>query len=109
MLDNQTILITGAAGMLGSAFGDVLEREYDCRVLAYDHGGLDVTDTKKVLALESEKPDIIIHCAAYVNADGCEDDPRLCHEVQVIGTRNMVDLAKSCGAKVLYPQSFLIF
>ncbi|TSC79485.1 MAG: dTDP-4-dehydrorhamnose reductase [Parcubacteria group bacterium Gr01-1014_29] len=102
------VLITGAGGMLGSAFSDHLsEKGYIVRAL--DHAALDVTDRDVVLKEQEWKPDWIIHCAGIVNVDFCEDNRAVCFENHVDGTKNVVALAKSTGAKLFYPQSFLIF
>lgn len=104
-LAGKTVLITGAAGMLGRAFAEVLAG-YPCRLALRSHAALDVTDRAAVLA---EQADIIIHCAADVNAERCEENPERTRLVQVEGARNVADLARASGARLFYPQSFLIF
>jgi dTDP-4-dehydrorhamnose reductase len=108
-LSGKTILITGAEGMLGRGFVEMLTKVPDCRLLAYGHGELDVTNRSAVLAKEAERPDFVIHCAALVNADRCQEFPEECQRQQVEGTLNAVELAVRSGAKFFYPQSFLIF
>ncbi len=108
-LSGRSILITGAAGMLGRGFVEALGNVEAATILACSHDDLDVTARGAVLALAEFAPDFIIHCAADVNAERCESDPERCHEVQVGGTINIADLAVEVGAQVLYPQSFLIF
>jgi dTDP-4-dehydrorhamnose reductase len=108
-LSGATLLITGAEGMLGRAFVEHLAGVSDARVLGLSHGVLDVTDRAAVLALASEKSDIIVHCAADVDAERCEANPEDCRRVQVGGTENVVELAARTGARLFYPQSFLIF
>jgi dTDP-4-dehydrorhamnose reductase len=105
----KTVLITGSKGMLGRAFSEVLSGYSDCNILALGRDELDITERAKVLALSAKNPDTIIHCGAYVNAEGCEENPDLCYATQVEGTRNVVDLALMAKAKVFYPQSFLVF
>ena len=108
-LSGKSILITGAGGMLGRAFCEALTEISGVRIVAKNHAELDVTNRKSVLEQAKLAPDIIVHCAADVNADRCEASPDQCHRVQVDGTRNIADLATTAGAQVLYPQSFLIF
>jgi dTDP-4-dehydrorhamnose reductase len=104
------VLITGADGMLGRAFGETLQRcSPGTRVFAYAHELLDVTDHEQVMRLASESPDLIIHCAGLSNADQCERDPTLAHQVHVQGTRNVIALARQVSARVFYPQSVFIF
>ena len=105
-----TVLITGAGGMLGRAFAEVLAAGApDARVLALARERLDVTDRGAVLALAAQKPAWIVHCAADVNAERCETQPDETRRVQVGGTENIAELAERTGARVLYPQSFLVF
>lgn len=107
-MERQRILITGGVGMLGSAFAELFARgNYEVR--AYSHLEFDVTHRKRVLEEASWNPEIIIHCAGIVNADYCEDHRNECFENHVGGTQNIVDLTKTSGAKLFYPQSFLIF
>ncbi|MBI5163196.1 MAG: sugar nucleotide-binding protein [Magnetospirillum sp.] len=108
-LQGRTILITGAAGMLGRAFVEALADHPGARVLAYPRRELDVTDRNRVMSLAKARPDLILHCAAHVNADHCEDDPVHGRRIQVEGTDNVAELAAESGAQVVYPQSFLIF
>lgn len=108
-LSHRTVLVTGAGGMLGSAFREVLETIPHCRVVSLDRAALDVTDPVAVMALVRERPDVILHCAADVDADRCERDPDRCNAIQVGGTVNVIALAKATGARVVYPQSVFIF
>ena len=108
-LSSNTVLITGADGMLGRAFTESLAALPGCRVIALGRDRLDVTDREAVMAFSSANPEWIVHCAADVNADRCEKNPDACHAIQVGGTENVAALARSCGARVLFPQSFLIF
>jgi len=95
--------------MLGRAFVEVLGGIAGVRVEARTRQELDVTDHQSVMSLADLSPDIIVHCAATVDAEGCETDPENCRNIQVDGTVNVADLAHATGAQVLYPQSFLIF
>lgn len=105
-----TVVITGAAGMLGRACAETLaERAPRARILGLSHGQLDVTDRDAAMALAAERPAWIVHCAADVNAERCETQPEETWRIQVGGTENVARLAEATGARVLYPQSFLVF
>lgn len=109
-LDNGTVLVTGADGMLGRAFREVMATIAPrSPVVALDHRALDVTDRAAVLAQAVHQPRWILHCAAHVDADACERHPAGCEQVQVGGTRHVIELARACGAQIVYPQSVFIF
>lgn len=105
------ILITGSSGMLGRSFvAALLESGHPPeRVRALSRSELDVTNKHAVLSHADWSPEIIIHCAANVNADACEREPEACRAVQVGGAAAIAELAERTRAKLLYPQSFLIF
>ena len=106
----KRIMITGANGMLGQAFQDVLESQVPtAAVLALGKTELNVRSLDQVLGIKDFMPNLILHCAAIVNADYCEEHPDEAHAVKVGGARNIVELALRTEAKVFYPQSFLIY
>ena len=62
---------------------------------------VDITDYKKVQQkLLEEKPDIIIHTAAYTDVEGCETNPNKAYLINSIGTQNLVNYA--IGREVLF-------
>jgi len=111
MKEFKRIIVTGADGMLGRGFKQVLSEGdsgcLDCLFLS--HLDLDVTNLDEVMRLTEYSPDLIIHCAALVNADFCESNYQQAFDVIVGGTENIISLAEKTHAKVFYPQSFLIF
>ena len=69
------ILITGAAGMLGS---DVLTAVIAAghEPLALSRSVLDITDAPAVsAAVAASRPDAVINCAAWTDVDGAESRP----------------------------------
>ncbi|MEO5824784.1 MAG: sugar nucleotide-binding protein [Gemmatimonadales bacterium] len=109
-LGGETILITGADGMLGRGFVEALnEIGGRSRVIALPHEQLDVTDGSAVLRYAEVAPNVILHCAGMALADECERDPTRAFEVHVDGTANVCSLARATGAKLFYPQSVFIF
>lgn len=109
-LADKVVIITGVKGMLGSAFKDIIDRSgIPIKVYAFSKQDLDVTNREKVLDLFNLKPNIIIHCAAIVNADYCEDNEEETFNVKINGIKNIIELANLNYSKVIYPQSFLIF
>lgn len=109
MENNMKVLVTGATGQLG----------YDvCRVLSargIENIGLgskdcDITSETEVKALfEKERPDALIHCAAYTKVDNAEEDAERCWSVNVDGTRNLAAVCREQGVKMLYISTDYVF
>ena len=109
-LDGASVLITGARGMLGRAFAEMLSVHVPkARVITRSHQDLDVTERSQVMAMSAERPAVILHCGGLADADRCQREPELAHRSHVVGTDNVIELAREVGAKVLYPQSVFIF
>jgi dTDP-4-dehydrorhamnose reductase len=99
--------------MLGSAFSLQLKKHApSCEVLALNKQDWNVTDPSRIPELTdwlSDRDALILHCAALVNVELCEENKILAHDVIVNGTKNVIELAKLAKAKIVYPQSFLIY
>jgi dTDP-4-dehydrorhamnose reductase len=79
--------VTGAGGQLGLALRDHLP---GAKLLT--HGDLDVTDERAVhRALGGA--DLVIHCAAMTNVDGCEEDADTAEVVNVYGAAHVAAAA----------------
>jgi dTDP-4-dehydrorhamnose reductase len=68
------VLVTGAAGMLGSDLVPALrERGHDA--IGLSRRELDITDSRAVEdAVAAHRPDCVINCAAWTDVDGAEAD-----------------------------------
>lgn len=103
-------LVTGASGQLGfDIVRELKERGYS-DILAPGSSEMNITDGNKVDEIISNyKPNVIFHCAAYTAVDKAEEDKEKCYNINVIGTKNIVDAAKKSGAKVVYISTDYVF
>lgn len=109
-MSSTPILITGGGGMLGTAFAEVAGAGPRFVPHALPHSALDVRDAAAVMnCADRVAGGWIVHCAAMVDVKGCATDPGTARAVIVEGTRNVAALAKASGARLLFPQSFLIY
>jgi dTDP-4-dehydrorhamnose reductase/dTDP-4-dehydrorhamnose 3,5-epimerase len=102
-------MVTGVNGQLGH---DVMMqlKEVDFDVIAPRRDEFDLTDQIQIKNyIIKEKPDMIIHCAAYTAVDKAEDEKDLCYLVNVEGTRALAEAAKEIDAKVVYISTDYVF
>jgi dTDP-4-dehydrorhamnose reductase len=90
------ILITGAGGQLGTALAEVFP---EARAVARDDW--DVAEPYPF----DERPELVLHAAAWTKVDDAESDPDGAWRANVEGTRNVVEL----GAPVVYYSSDYVF
>jgi dTDP-4-dehydrorhamnose reductase len=110
ILIGKSFLITGGNGMLARAFQSQLKQIVpSATVYCPSKAQLDVRWLGAFSPYHRLRPDYIVHCAALVNADYCEDHSEEAAESILRGTQHVVEFALQCGAKLLYPQSFLIY
>ena len=104
------IIVTGVKGQLGfDVVRELKQRGYN-DILGIDIEDLDITNAKAVSTFfEINRPNVIIHCAAYTAVDKAEDNQDLCYLVNVTGTKYLVDEAKKYDAKFVYISTDYIF
>ncbi len=115
------VLVTGTSGQLGFDVMNELKKRghkgigadrHDSENADFEHIILDITDRDQVLkAISDINPDAIVHCAAWTNVDGAEEPENLAavRAVNVDGTKNLADAAKSVDAKMVYISTDYVF
>ena len=113
------IFITGGSGLLGSAislyFKDYFEvtstyTTHKTTIYGCKSAYLDITDAKATMNLIKKiKPEVILHTAALVGINICEKETSLAHSINVAGTKNIVDAAKSAKSKIVYISTDYVF
>lgn len=103
------IAVTGAAGQLGRSLMRCMQQE-SVECIGADINDFDITDGEQTMEwITRTRPDAVIHCAVYSNVERAEKEPRLCHEVNVIGTKNVAAACHKVKAKMLYLSSDYVF
>lgn len=103
-------LITGGTGQLGHDIVKELISRGELNYLAPTTKEMNITNKDEVeKVILGYKPDIIFHCAAYTAVDKAEEDRENCYNVNVNGTKNIVEVAKRINAKVVYISTDYVF
>ena len=105
-------LITGYKGQLGyDVKRELLKRGVsEGAILALDKDEMDVTNKVEVnRVIKDFNPNVIFHCAAFTAVDKAEDMEDACYNVNVVGTKNIVDAAIDIDATVIYMSTDYVF
>ena len=101
------IVITGGLGQLGLALQEVLVG-HDLTIA--DLPDTDITDRKAIGdTIRVARADLVIHCAAYTDVDGCARNPELAYKINALGTQNVVLACKEISADMLHVSTNEVF
>ncbi|NUW42411.1 NAD-dependent epimerase/dehydratase family protein [Nonomuraea rhodomycinica] len=118
------VVVTGGSGFVGSHLVERLVAEGH-ETTVFDHGapppGLvrcadapryvsgDIRDRAQVAAVVEPGVDVVYHLAAVVGVDRYLDEPLDVIDINLIGTRNVLELAERAGAKVVLASTSEVF
>lgn len=106
----RRFLITGVTGQLGYDIEKELKERGKEDVLALSSKEMDITNREQVMnIIRNYKPDVIFHCAAWTAVDKAEANQSICEDINVNGTKNIIDASMEVGAKVVYTSTDYIF
>jgi dTDP-4-dehydrorhamnose reductase len=107
----RRILVIGAKGMLGRDLMGLLDASLsDDEVIGWDIEEIDIRKRdESVTKIETLRPGIVIHVAAYTDVDGCESDKERAFAVNAEGTRHVALAASTCCAKMVYLSTDYVF
>lgn len=101
------IYITGINGQVGSAIAKQLG---DDNCMGGHRPDLDITDLASTRrAIGDAEPELVIHCAAMTDVDGCARDPERANLVNGTGSRNVARCCAEFGAAMVLLSSNEIF
>jgi len=105
---SKKILITGCRGQLGSDLIRFLSDDY--AVTGVDINDLDIRDADSVRRFFQEnRPEIVIHSAAYTDVDRAENDVETAMSINAGGTENIARAARDIGARMIYYSTDYVF
>ena len=108
MTPGTRIVVTGAAGQLGSTVVAHLARDYD--VVSFTRAQLDIADQPAVVdTLAMLAPAAVINCAAYNDVEGAEDAAMDALTGNAMGVLALARAATACGAVLVHYSTDFVF
>ena len=103
------VLVTGVTGQLGyDVVRELKERGHI--PFGVSSNTMDITDYSMVeKVMQEEKPEAVIHCAAYTAVDEAEENVELCRSVNAKGTENIAKICKDFDIKMIYISTDYVF
>lgn len=108
------VLVTGSQGQLGrDLMQQLMQRGHlamGCDVVPGCDILLDITDRQAVeSAITREKPDAVIHCAAWTAVDAAEEQPETVFTINGTGTENIARACRAACCKMMYISTDYVF
>lgn len=113
VMHKPTVLVTGLSGLIGTRFLELYGNDFN--LINVDlTTGVDITNRDQIAAcFASAKANSVIHMAAYTNVKAAfeqtGDRQGLCYQVNVEGTRNVVQAAQEYGTYLIHVSTDFVF
>ncbi|MCE5270519.1 dTDP-4-dehydrorhamnose reductase [bacterium] len=103
------VLVTGAAGMLGhDLLPKLAARGLTAVGVDLDRADISVPESVRAL-LADEKPQVVIHAAAWTDVERAESEPEAARRVNVDGARNVAAACAALGARMILIGTDFVF
>ena len=110
-LVQKNVLVTGAAGQLGSELKDFAD-QHESKFHYFYTGStdLDITQLEAVRNfVQQHSIEYIVNCAAYTLVDLCESNVDLCNAVNDLGAENLAKVATEFNCKLIHISTDYVF
>ncbi len=101
--------ITGAGGLIGHQLVRLAPKlAPEWQIVALTRQDLELTDVHAVTTrFNAERPQLLLHCAAFANTAACEQNPAFAHQINVQITAHLANLFAE--ARMLFFSTDLVF
>lgn len=110
MEPKRKILVTGSTGQLGQEIRERSKQIPNIQFVFTDrhHLPLDQPDKIENLLL-SEKPDVVINCAAYTAVDAAEQDSETAFQINATAVGLLADICRRLGSRFIHVSTDYVF
>jgi dTDP-4-dehydrorhamnose reductase len=103
------IVVIGANGQLGTDVSAEYSKAGE-ETIGLTHADMDLSSLESVRsALSGIRPEVIVNTAAMHHVEHCEKEPLRAYEVNAIGSRNLVIVAREADAKLVHVSTDYVF
>lgn len=114
------VLMTGGFGLIGSRILEIWNGKYEVVVADLvdesdkyknvTYTQVDITQKEEIAALIfDQKPQVVVHLAAFTDVEKAENDRDLAWEVNVNATRNLAEVSRDNGCHFIYLSTGFVF
>jgi dTDP-4-dehydrorhamnose reductase len=103
------ILLLGSNGFLGKKLWSHFKK-FPHQIVTPTHAMLDICDKSGVNhVFEKTSPELTILAAAFTNVDGCERDKESAYNVNVLGTKNIIEACRRHESRLVFFSTDFVF
>lgn len=107
-MEPRRVVVTGAAGMLGSAVMEAAPPGVNA--IGVDIADGDITRPHEARgAIQPHDPFAVIHCAAFADVDGSTRDPETAYRINARGTANVAVACQECDCRLIILSTDYVF
>lgn len=103
------VIVTGSSGLVGRALVSHITAEGES-VVGLNHAALDITDESAIeKTFASERPEVVVNCAAWTDVDGCEFDRQHAMAANARGPELLARACRKIGALLITISTDYVF
>jgi dTDP-4-dehydrorhamnose reductase len=104
----DSIVITGANGMLGHALTDALHTR-GLKPILLPRASCDLASEEDVRKIFDHRPTLLLNCAAHTKVDLCEQEPDLANRINGTAVGQMAKLCQKHGTMLAHVSTDFVF
>ena len=101
------LAITGTTGRIGRALADRLGRDHE--IIELPRARVDLADPRSVEQVAGLDFDVLLNPGGLTGLEQCEDDPALARQVNAAAPRQLAEICRDRGRKILHFSTDYVF